>query len=65
MLEHQKTILKNISNDKHLFRKEIVKSMVWLNSRDLTRLRIWLRENFWDEHSEIISELLYPVYDVA
>ena len=27
---------------------------------DLTKLRIWLKEHFWETHKDIINEALYP-----
>ena len=65
MLEHQKIVLKGVSNDKRLFKKELIKSLAWLNAHELTQLRLWLRENFYKQHSDIIREVLYPEYQVA
>ena len=65
MLEHQKIVLKGVSNDKKLFRKELIKSLAWLNAYELTQLRLWLRENFYQKHSDIIKEVLYPEYQEA
>ncbi len=60
MLEHQKMVLKNVANNDDLFRKELLKSLAWLNSHDLTKLRIWLRENYWSTHKDIIRDIMYP-----
>ena len=59
MLDHQKIILIAVSGNKDLFRKELIKSMLWLDEPDQLKLKKWLHEKFWDEHSEIISEVLY------
>ncbi len=65
MLEHQKIVLKGVSGDKRLFKKELLKSLTWLNAHELTQLRLWLRENFYHQHSDIIKEVLYPQYEIA
>lgn len=62
MLEHQKKVIENIANNKELFKKELYKSIAWLNSYELTQLRKWVRENFWNSHKELIQEAFYPVY---
>ena len=60
MLELQKLVLMNVCNNSKLFKKELRKSLAWLNSAELTKLRIWLRENFWDTRRDDILEVLYP-----
>jgi hypothetical protein len=61
MLEHQKVVLRNVSHDEHLFRKELIKSMAWLSSHELTELRKWLRQHFGSTHKAAIQDILYPV----
>lgn len=65
MLEHQKKVLAALSYDKHLFRKELIKSQAWLNANELNHLRIWVRQNFYHKHSDVIEEVLYPEYKYA
>ena len=60
MFELQKLVLKNVASDKKLFKKELYKSIAWLNSNELTKLRIWLRENFRETHQDVIEEVMYP-----
>lgn len=57
MLEHQKIILGKISYDKELFRKELVKSLKWLKSYEIYRLHLWLKQNFYLTHREIIEDV--------
>jgi type IV secretory pathway TrbF-like protein len=57
MLEHQKYVLKNVSSDKRLFRKELLKSFKWLNDIETVILIEWVKNNFMDTHYEIISEV--------
>lgn len=60
MLEAQKSVLLNVSYDLNLFRKELIKSLVWLNTSELTELRKWLRDSFEEPHIEIVKEVMYP-----
>ena len=62
MLEHQMTVLKGVSHDKTLFKKELMKSLAWLNAQDQTQLWRWVNENYQHVHPEIIRELLYSSY---
>ncbi len=57
MLEHQKLVLQNLSGDKELFRKELLKSMKWLKSYELFHLYRWLKNNYADTHSDVIYEV--------
>lgn len=58
MLEHQKKVLKAVADNEELFRKELLKSMVWLNSEELMLLRKWLKQEYWDTHKNIILKVL-------
>ena len=58
MLEHQIIVLRGVSHDKYLFRKELLKSMSWLNSEDQTQLLRWVCENFQSHHPEILKEVI-------
>ncbi len=60
MLEHQKTVLQNLSDNRTRFRKELIKSLIWLNSYEQTQLRRWLRENYWQSHKDVIEDIFYP-----
>ncbi len=57
MLEHQKYVLKNVSSDKRLFKKELLKSFRWLNDLEIVMLLEWVEKNFMDSHYEVISEV--------
>ncbi len=51
MLDHQKKLLRNIYHNRHLFIKEIKKSIQWLSETELKELEQW------------ISKELVQVYD--
>ena len=57
MLEHQKIILQKVSNNKELFRKELINSVKWLKSYEIFQLHAWIKKNFWDVHKEIITDV--------
>ncbi len=60
MLEHQKTVLQNLRDNKTRFRKELIKSFIWLNPHEQTELRKWVRKKYWKTHKEIIQEVFNP-----
>lgn len=59
MLEHQKMVLKGVSSDKALFRKELKKSLLWLNEKEQKLLSKWVKENFAHLHADVIMDELY------
>ena len=65
MLEYCKIVLNGVHEDKKLFRKELIKSMSWLNTDEQTQFAAWVREKFNHQHSEIIDEILNTKYSFA
>jgi hypothetical protein len=64
MLEHQKIVLSGVVDDESLFRKELKKSISWLDPQEIIQLRKWLMKmELSPKHSDIIKELLYPDFD--
>lgn len=57
MLEHQKKVLENISYDKKLFKKELIKSVNWLASHEVFKLYHWVKEKYGHTHYHIIKEV--------
>ena len=57
MLEHQKSILEQVSKDKDLFRKEVIKSFRWLKSYEILQLHFWLKKKYGNIHGEIIRDI--------
>lgn len=57
MLEHQKTVLEGVSNDKERFRKELMKSLGWISSHGQTQLKRWVIENFCYKYPDIIMHI--------
>lgn len=57
MLEHQKLVLQNVAWNQDLFRKELLKSLSWLNEEEQEQLYIWLSKNF-DYYNDIIQEVI-------
>lgn len=46
MLEHQKMLIENVSNNEELFQKEILKARQWLDENDYVHLQNWLKLTF-------------------
>jgi hypothetical protein len=57
MLEHQKILLTNSVHDREMFRKELVKSLKWLDRLERQKLYLWLKEQCWQHFSEIIESV--------
>jgi hypothetical protein len=57
MLEHQKLVLEKVSNDRELFRKELLKSLRWLKSYEIYKLHSWLKQRFYLTHGDIIRDV--------
>lgn len=54
MLEHQKWVIQQVSNDKELFKNELYKSLAWLEEKEIEALVEWLKSNYWSTNSEEI-----------
>ena len=46
MLEFTKKVLKKVSFDKNLFKKELSKSIRWLSKKEVLILKIWALTTF-------------------
>jgi len=57
MLEHQKFVLQAVADQENLFRKELIKSMNWLDENDQEKLLNWLKERF-NNRKDIIDEIV-------
>ncbi|MFA9370227.1 MAG: hypothetical protein ACERIH_00780 [Labilibaculum antarcticum] len=57
MLEHQKFVLKSVSDQEHLFRKELLKSIEWLSEEELYELFNWLKSNFYFSHKDCVKQV--------
>ncbi|WP_044213578.1 hypothetical protein [Saccharicrinis fermentans] len=57
MLEHQKKVLLGVANNPRRFRKEIVKSLVWLSDEESEALYYWVKKEFGSNYSQILSEV--------
>ncbi|MCU4156839.1 hypothetical protein J1N10_12695 [Carboxylicivirga sp. A043] len=65
MLDLCKTVLNGVHEDKSLFRKELIKSISWLNQKDQEKFQNWVRERFINEHADVIDEILNTKYQFA
>lgn len=58
MFELTKTVLKQVSFDKKLFKKELLKAKRWLAKDELLALKTWSLLTFAGLHDELILEIL-------
>ena len=56
MLEFCKSVLEKVSFDQVLFRKELIKSIQWINTTDAKSLREWCIEMYGNKYSDIIQQ---------
>jgi hypothetical protein len=56
MLEFSKKVLNKVSFDKKLFKKELQKSLRWLNKGEMNHLKIWTLATF-SQYKNIILEV--------
>ena len=61
MLEFSKKILQKVSFDKGLFKKELQKSVIWINKHEKAVLKIWAL-TYFSHYKEIIQEVFEKVY---
>lgn len=61
MLKLTKYVLKKVSFDKKLFRKELVKATTALKKEDLMLLYTWGLVHFAAEHQDMIKEVIAPM----
>jgi hypothetical protein len=60
MLDHQKMILENLTENRDMFVKELRKSRQWLSVEESGKLYLWLRENYWDSYKREI-EMVFKI----
>ena len=56
MLEYTKLILRKVSFNKDLFRKELKKSIKWLKKDEILLLQAWCVITFGDIYDDVIRE---------
>ena len=59
MLELQKFVLQRVCEDAGLFKKELIKSIEWLNTADIRNLKQWVLLEFGNKHGVIIQDVLF------
>ena len=59
MLEFSKKILRKVSFDKNLFKKELEKNIKWLNKKESSRLKVWALNAFVQYRNIILDTIKY------
>ncbi len=67
MIEHQKQVLKGISNsmNKSLFKKELIKSLLWLKGNEQNEFVNWVKRNFYNDFRDVIDKVIYNGFYLA
>ena len=65
LLELQQLVRRSISDNPELFRKELIKSIKWLEPDDVYKLKYWLLDYFLDSHEHIIKEVFNIYFPVG
>lgn len=65
MLELSKQILKKVSFDKVLFRKELTKAVLWLKAEEKMLLKIWCLSTFGHLYKDVIQEVYTNLVTLA
>ena len=61
MLDHSKLVLKKVSFDTNLFKKELLKAVNWLNPVDVIKFEEWCFSHFETEHRQILITVFNKV----
>ena len=59
MLDYVKTILIKVSFDQKLFKKELEKSLQWLEAEEVLKLKNWVVEKFNHMYKDVINEVFH------
>lgn len=65
MLEHQKMILRAVSDNEELFKKEVIKALTWLKPREKSIFRKWLRKNYLQQYPDLVELSESPIEGFA
>lgn len=58
-------ILSKLSFDKGLFKKELEKSLKYLEPEEICKLRDWVERKYQMCYSDVINEIFYLQEDIA
>jgi len=64
MLDYVKTILIKVSFDQNLFKKELEKSLQWLDAEEILKLKDWVVEKFSHMYKDIILDV-FSTYELS
>jgi hypothetical protein len=57
MLEMAKGVLRGVSFDKNLFRKELKKALGWISFEEKAALKHWCKTMFGKTHQDVLLEV--------
>ncbi|MFC2089596.1 hypothetical protein ACFLT1_02375 [Bacteroidota bacterium] len=56
MFEHLKIVLNGVSDSERLFKKELEKSLNWLNPSEQSIFKDWVKNRYYEKYPEIIEK---------
>jgi len=56
MLDYSKNLLKKVSFDRILFKKELKKAIGWINKDERMVFQVWCLATFGHQYKDVISE---------
>ncbi len=62
MLQHQMRVLNGVKEYSTLFKKELYKTINWLNENELKYLYKWLKQNFYTRYGDVIEEAFGNIF---
>ena len=61
MLELSKNVLEKVSFDHILFKKELTKSLQWMNPTEAENLREWCIETYGNKYADTIQQVFETI----
>jgi type IV secretory pathway TrbF-like protein len=61
MIDMFKKVLRGVSSDKYLFRKELIKARNWLKRDEALLLKAWALATFTGVHKDLIIEVFEKI----
>lgn len=55
-MEYAKVVLPNVSSNKKLFKKELLKCLSWIDKNEIAEFIKWCYQRFSRQHPDILAE---------
>lgn len=58
-------VLRAVSDNEELFKKEMIKALIWLKPREKYIFRKWLRENYLKRYPDLVELSEHPGEEIS